>query len=166
MAAKRASPKQLNRRLAVTTPQFGQTKTNEEHLFPNLKTCRVAKATMFWTTAIWIWYAPLCPKITNANHAQACRLLILNAKKMSYLTLTKSTVRGLSTTTKNNWLGNQQLSRLKQDSFRPMMTARLEMIITLLNMQLQQTSRNATPAEENLTQKQWKSTKRFAKKFS
>lgn len=40
------------------------------------------------------------------------------------------------------------------------------MIITLLNMQLQQTSRNATLAEENLTQKQWKSTKRFAKKFS
>lgn len=40
------------------------------------------------------------------------------------------------------------------------------MIITLLNMQLLQTSRNATPAEENLTPKQWKSTKRFAKKFS
>lgn len=39
------------------------------------------------------------------------------------------------------------------------------MIITLQNMQLQQTLRNVTLAEENLTRKLWKSMKKFAKKF-
>jgi hypothetical protein len=74
-------------------------------------------------------------------------------------------IRGLSTTTNINQPDNQQLSRLKQDSFRHMMTVRLEMIITLQNMQLQQTLRNVTLAEENLTRKLWKSMKKFAKKF-
>lgn len=67
---------------------------------------------------------------------------------------------------KNNQPDNQQLSRQKLDSFRPMTTARSEMIkMRLQNMQLQHTSRNAILVEENLTQKLCKRIKRFVKKF-
>lgn len=74
-------------------------------------------------------------------------------------------IRGLSSM-KNNQPDNQQLSQQKLDSFRPMTTARSEMIkMRLQNMQLQHTSRNAILVEENLTQKLCKRIKRFVKKF-